>query len=187
MARRERRSGFTLIEVMIAVAIIGVLAALAIPAFQRFQLRSRVSEAKTNLSAIRVAELAHFASTGSFREALPSPVADAAVGPFKQPWVDNGGFGEIGWEPEGDPFFNYEVVTGPGGCNICSSFTAEAASDLDGDGALNYWGYVRPDAAGAAPNASRCQGSGTWNTRLAAPVALSQVGPCDADMGTRIF
>jgi prepilin-type N-terminal cleavage/methylation domain-containing protein len=190
MGIRRRRSGFTLIELMIVVAIIGILAAIAIPGFQRFQLRSRVSEAKTNLSAIRVAELAYGATTGTFVEAAPSPVADAAVAPFKQSWVDNGGFREVGWSPEGEPYFNYKVVAGPPGCGAgggCSSFTAEAASDLDGDGNLNYWGYVHPDAAGAAPNAARCQASGTWDVQAAANVALAQVGPCDSGMGTTIF
>jgi len=190
MRMHERRSGFTLIELMIVVAIIGILAAIAIPAFQRFQLRSRVSEAKTNLSAIRVAELAFSATTGTFREAAPSPVADAAVAPYKQDWVDNGGFRELGWAPEGEPHFNYKVVAGPAGCGvagICDSFTAESASDLDGDANLNYWGYVHTDANGAAPNASRCQGTGTWDVLVGAAVALAQVGPCDVGMGTTIF
>ena len=62
---RERR-GFTLIELMIVVAIIGLLAAIAVPNFIRFQARSKQSEAKANLKALFQAEKAHYAAKDKY-------------------------------------------------------------------------------------------------------------------------
>lgn len=59
--RGNNSKGFTLIELMIVVAIIGILAAIAIPNFLKYQCKARQSEAKTNLGGIRVSQEAYFA------------------------------------------------------------------------------------------------------------------------------
>ena len=65
----QNRKGFTLIELMIVVAIIGILAAVAIPGFMTYIKNSKTSEAKTNLDAIKKGALAyyeaeHYGTTG---------------------------------------------------------------------------------------------------------------------------
>ncbi|HPG26749.1 MAG TPA: prepilin-type N-terminal cleavage/methylation domain-containing protein, partial [Myxococcota bacterium] len=67
---RKSKKGFTLIELMIVVAIIGILAAIAIPNFLRFQLKSKSSEGKVNIAAIRTAEESYLAEFGNYVAAV---------------------------------------------------------------------------------------------------------------------
>jgi type IV pilus assembly protein PilA len=60
------QKGFTLIELMIVVAIIGILAAIAIPNFMQYQAKSKQSEAKTNLGGIYTSEVAYFGEQNAF-------------------------------------------------------------------------------------------------------------------------
>ena len=63
---RTLTKGFTLIELMIVVAIIGILAAIAIPNFVKFQCRSKQSEAKGNLKSLYVSQEAYRAENDSY-------------------------------------------------------------------------------------------------------------------------
>jgi type IV pilus assembly protein PilA len=81
------KKGFTLIELMIVVAIIGILAAIAIPNFLKFQAKSKQSEAKSNLGAIFTGELAYFGEQNMY-----------------------GGFSQINWSPSGTPRYHYTLT-----------------------------------------------------------------------------
>jgi type IV pilus assembly protein PilA len=69
--------GFTLVEIMVVVAIIGILAAIAIPNFIRFQARSKQAEARTNLKAIFTGQKSRHAE----RDAYTNLLADCGFAP----------------------------------------------------------------------------------------------------------
>jgi type IV pilus assembly protein PilA len=191
MSCARRQGGFTLIELMIVVAVIGVLVAIAIPNYLRFQIRSKAGEGKINVSAIKTSELGYFAEYGTYIACSASPLATPPSG--KVSWVDNGGFGRIGWAPEGEVSFVYGVAVGPSGGSHYDHFTAEGMSDLDEDADYHVVGYVRPSVSGSAiagalagDPAVDCPATGSWNPQEASR-ELETVGPCQPGMGTAIF
>jgi type IV pilus assembly protein PilA len=68
--RKLKAEGFTLVELMIVVAIIGILSAVAIPNFRKYQAKSKTSEAKLQLSATYTAEQAFFGDYGIYHTCL---------------------------------------------------------------------------------------------------------------------
>lgn len=67
----KRSDGFTLVELMVVVAIIGLLSAVAVPNFKRYQAKSKISEAKLQLSALYTAEQAFFSDYNIYHNCLP--------------------------------------------------------------------------------------------------------------------
>lgn len=64
--KKFKPTGFTLIELMIVIAIIGILAAIAIPNYLRYQTRAKTSEARANLKGIYTSELAYYGENNTY-------------------------------------------------------------------------------------------------------------------------
>lgn len=143
---RQNR-GFTLIELMIVVAIVAFLSMIAVPSFTRYMAKTKRTEAYMNLGAIYTAEKMHWAEHGCYTAQL---CGEQGVGWKPEGYVGGGakerfyytyGFAQ---GKEGESFF-----TGKLGAAIKvldqakadqHSFLAVAAADIDGDGKLDIIG-----------------------------------------------
>jgi type IV pilus assembly protein PilA len=179
MARflRQKVKGFTLIELMIVVVILGVLAAVAIPAFLKYIRRAKTSEAEEKLSGLFRSSSSYFAQ----EQALRSAVANAAIAsqfPILSPPTpgacpicageDDGRCtpAESNWDTPTwqalnfaitDPhYFSYQYLSA--GTNTNASFTARAQADLDNDGTCSTF-----ERSGFVNDGMSVQGSrGIW-------------------------
>jgi type IV pilus assembly protein PilE len=77
----NRCSGFTLIELMVTVAIIGILAAIALPSYSAYVTRGKIPEATSNLAMKRVQMEQYFQDNKTYANA-PACVADATSSRF---------------------------------------------------------------------------------------------------------
>ncbi len=202
----KKKQGFTLIELMIVVAIIGILAAIAIPNFLKFQLRAKAGEGKLNLSGIRTAQESYFAEAGTFvawnafpalgitsqkqvwcapgavaPPCCPVPLPAVVIGNPPAPTIAHC---YIGWEPEGDVYFDYQVAVNGFPANM---FWAAGQSDIDGDGTPNIWGIDKPNILNVSLGGGPLGCNNVLNKQTAAPM-VHQVGPCNTtENGLNVF
>ena len=113
------KRAFTLIELMIVVAIIGILAAIAIPNFVKFQCRSKQSEAKGSLKAIYTAEESYRAEQDKY---INCTTTECGVG----------GTSPIGFNPKGNKVrYHYDVTA------VNTTFLSKAIVNATFIGELN--------------------------------------------------
>jgi prepilin-type N-terminal cleavage/methylation domain-containing protein len=146
-ARSDSKAGFTLVELMIVVGIIGLLSAIAIPNFISYQARSRRSEAYVNLAAVGRIQNSYHAERGEFFESGAWPDFGDDLSTRKMQWdaASEAAYADLGWRPEGQVFYAYDTNTGATACTCELCFTATAAGDVDDDDLNSAVMYVHPE------------------------------------------
>ncbi len=151
-----RQVGFTIIELMIVVAIIGVLAAVAIVAYRRYIVKAHNAEATSVLADVRLKEEAYRATFHQYAS-IPTWVPAAAPGAEARLFMDpsstyalsdpEGAWQQLGAAPDGQVYFSYYVIAGAPGSSSLGIFSdvtlnnandfwfaARALQDIDADG-----------------------------------------------------
>jgi len=140
-APREKKTSFGLIAIvviaggsLVCVAFIGILAAIAIPAFVRYTRQAKTSEARSNIRAMALSEASYYEErTSLVTSAGPVP---PSPGPTKQlpAFSSDPGFSALGFAPSDPVYFSYAITPDPA---VPGGAILRANGDLDGDGSLS--------------------------------------------------
>jgi prepilin-type N-terminal cleavage/methylation domain-containing protein len=152
MTIRRSRAAFTLIELMIVVAILGVVVAIAVPTFLSFVKRSKCAEAPVTLKSIFTHASTYFTQersglgfvgTASSRCTVGTTTASPAVPTStKQFFVGDANFTALGFFLRDPVYFSYQATSLDPGCAARPAGTilynpVAARGDLDADGTLS--------------------------------------------------
>ena len=148
MKRSSAARGFTLIELMVVVVIVGVLAALAVVGYRKLVNSSHTSEATHMVQAIRVAQESYRAEAGAYANISTSMNGLCPVHAMgtKAPWDPSCNGGSATWSvlavhADGPVLFKYATMAGKGGTSLPALPTGSTAGSLGGTPA-NDWFLV---------------------------------------------
>ena len=108
----RNKKGFSLIELIVTIVVLGIIASLAIPLYLNYRKKAITIEAKANLSQLYKYEIDYFSEHDTFISDLNT----------------------LGFNPEGNRYYQYEITE-----SSTTGFTATASGNIDNDPVLDVW------------------------------------------------